>query len=115
MFTLSKKPYKIILLYNCDIELGEFQLFALKFFQFLHRIGAKNININLIGEGKLAYLIKGQETAQFVEIILSISPKGINKFIDLYNELPITVHNKKQNVIKKRWLIEHLFLNEKAT
>ena len=31
----------------------------------------------------------------------------INKFIDLYNELPITVHNKKQNVIKKRWLAEY--------
>jgi len=31
----------------------------------------------------------------------------INKLINLYNELPITVHNKKQNVIKKRWLIEH--------
>jgi hypothetical protein len=31
----------------------------------------------------------------------------INKFINLYNELPITVHNKKQNVIKKRWLVEH--------
>ena len=31
----------------------------------------------------------------------------INKFIDLYNELPVTVHNKKQNVIKKRWLIEY--------
>ena len=31
----------------------------------------------------------------------------INKFINLYNELPVTVHNKKQNVIKKRWLIEH--------
>ena len=31
----------------------------------------------------------------------------INKFMDLYNDLPITVHNKKQNVIKKRWLIEY--------
>ena len=31
----------------------------------------------------------------------------INKFLNLYNELPITIHNKKQNVIKKRWLIEH--------
>jgi|TARA_B110000971_G_scaffold203244_1_gene223635 hypothetical protein len=31
----------------------------------------------------------------------------INKFINLYNELPITVHNKKQNVIKKRWLIKY--------
>jgi hypothetical protein len=32
----------------------------------------------------------------------------INKFIDLYNELPVTVHNKKQNVIKKRWLLEYV-------
>ena len=28
----------------------------------------------------------------------------IEKFLKLYQELPITVHNKKQNVIKKRWL-----------
>ena len=28
----------------------------------------------------------------------------IEKFLKLYEELPITVHNKKQNVIKKRWL-----------
>ena len=28
----------------------------------------------------------------------------IEKFFNLYNELPTTVHNKKQNVIKKRWL-----------
>ena len=32
------------------------------------------------------------------------SKEEIKKFINLYNELPITVHNKKQNVIKKRWL-----------
>ena len=25
----------------------------------------------------------------------------IEKFINLYNELPTTIHNKKQNVIKK--------------
>ena len=31
----------------------------------------------------------------------------INKFLDLYKELPTTVHNKKQNVIKKRWLIDY--------
>ena len=30
--------------------------------------------------------------------------KEIEKFFNLYKELPITVHNKKQNVIKKRWL-----------
>jgi len=31
----------------------------------------------------------------------------IEKFQNLYKELPITVHNKKQNVIKKRWLNEY--------
>ena len=30
------------------------------------------------------------------------SNEEIRKFTDLYNRLPITVHNKKQNVIKKR-------------
>ena len=35
------------------------------------------------------------------------SKKEIDAFLNLYYELPITVHNKKQNVIKKRWLIEH--------
>mgnify|MGYP001194675064 CR=1 FL=1 len=35
------------------------------------------------------------------------SKTEINQFIDLYNKLPITVHNKKQNVIKKRWLMEY--------
>ena len=28
----------------------------------------------------------------------------LEKFLRLYHDLPITVHNKKQNVIKKRWL-----------
>jgi hypothetical protein len=31
----------------------------------------------------------------------------IEKFIDLYEKLPVTVHNKKQNVIKKRWLLDY--------
>ena len=31
----------------------------------------------------------------------------IEKFLELYHQLPTTVHNKKQNVIKKRWLIEY--------
>ena len=31
----------------------------------------------------------------------------IEKFMKLYFELPITVHNKKQNVIKKRWLSDY--------
>ena len=32
------------------------------------------------------------------------SKSEIEKFLILYNNLPTTVHNKKQNVIKKRWL-----------
>ena len=28
----------------------------------------------------------------------------LENFLKLYEELPVTVHNKKQNVIKKRWL-----------
>jgi hypothetical protein len=32
------------------------------------------------------------------------SKDEINKFLNLYKELPTTVHNKKQNVVKKRWL-----------
>ena len=35
------------------------------------------------------------------------SREEINKFINLYNKLPVTVHNIKQNVIKKRWLLEY--------
>ena len=31
----------------------------------------------------------------------------VEKFMKLYSELPITVHNKKQNVIKKRWLSDY--------
>ena len=46
------------------------------------------------------------------------SKNEIIKFLDLYQNLPITVHNKKQNVIKKRWLknysekLESLFYNK---
>ena len=32
------------------------------------------------------------------------SEDEINEFLKLYEKLPTTVHNKKQNVIKKRWL-----------
>ena len=31
----------------------------------------------------------------------------INQFLKLYENLPTTVHNKKQNVVKKRWLKEY--------
>ena len=35
------------------------------------------------------------------------SKNEIEEFIKLYKKLPTTVHNKKQNVIKKRWLKEY--------
>ncbi len=47
-----------------------------------------------------------------------LNNQEINKFIKLYEELPITIHNKKQNVIKKRWLsgygeeLERLFYSK---
>ena len=46
------------------------------------------------------------------------SKTEIENFINLYQKLPTTVHNKKQNVIKKRWLkdysqeLESLFYNK---
>ena len=46
------------------------------------------------------------------------SKNEIDKFCKLYQKLPTTVHNKKQNVIKKRWLknyneeLEHLYYNK---
>ena len=53
------------------------------------------------------------------QIIKNLFDKNeIEKFFNLYRELPITVHNKKQNVIKKRWLknyseeLENLFYNK---
>ena len=52
------------------------------------------------------------------KIIKNIFSKNeLEKFLNLYRELPTTVHNKKQNVIKKRWLknyneeLELLFFN----
>jgi len=45
------------------------------------------------------------------------SKSEIESFLNLYQKLPTTVHNKKQNVIKKRWLrdynkeLESLFYN----
>ena len=54
------------------------------------------------------YLEKIKKNEGQPKVIRNILSKDeINKFIDLYNELPITVHNKKQNVIKKRWLVEY--------
>ena len=35
------------------------------------------------------------------------SKTEIEEFLNLYKKLPTTVHNKKQNVIKKRWLKDY--------
>ena len=46
------------------------------------------------------------------------SKPELEKFLNLYHDLPTTVHNKKQNVIKKRWLknyseeLENIFYNK---
>ena len=59
---------------------------------------------------------KIKELESSTKIIKNLFSKDeIRKFLDLYNKLPTTVHNKKQNVIKKRWLkninkeLENLF------
>ena len=53
------------------------------------------------------------------KVIKNIFSKSeIESFFNLYQKLPTTVHNKKQNVIKKRWLrdyskeLESLFYNK---
>jgi len=38
------------------------------------------------------------------KIIQIFSENEIKDILELYNSLPITVHNKSQNIIKKRWL-----------
>ena len=38
------------------------------------------------------------------KIIKLFSDQEIKNISELYNSLPVTKHNKKQNVIKKRWL-----------
>ncbi len=45
---------------------------------------------------------KSESDPKIIEDIFN--KEEINQFLNLYNDLPITVHNKKQNVIKKRWL-----------
>ena len=38
------------------------------------------------------------------KVVKLFSDKEIKNILELYNSLPITKHNKKQNIIKKRWL-----------
>ena len=54
---------------------------------------------------KIEEIKKNESNPKVIKNIFN--KEEINKFLNLYNELPITVHNKKQNVIKKRWLLEY--------
>ena len=54
---------------------------------------------------KIEEIKKNESSPKVIKNIFS--KEEINKFIKLYKELPITVHNLKQNVIKKRWLIDY--------
>ena len=48
---------------------------------------------------------KIKKTESSPKVIKNIySEKEVQEFMKLYEMLPITTHNKKQNVIKKRWL-----------
>ncbi len=53
----------------------------------------------------LEIIKKNESKPKFLKNIFN--KQEIERFTKLYNELPITVHNKKQNVIKKRWLIDY--------
>ena len=54
---------------------------------------------------KINQIKKNESSPKVIKKLFS--KEEINKFLKLYNELPTTVHNKKQNVIKKRWLVEY--------
>ena len=45
-----------------------------------------------------------QKFESLPKIIKLFSDQEIKNILELYNLLPITVYNKEQNIIKKRWL-----------
>ena len=51
---------------------------------------------------ELEKIKKSESPPQIIKNLYS--NEEIKDFLKLYEDLPITVHNKKQNVIKKRWL-----------
>ena len=53
-------------------------------------------------DGKIEKIKKTESAPKVIKNIYSKSE--IEKFLKLYEKLPVTTHNKKQNVIKKRWL-----------
>ena len=53
---------------------------------------------------KRIYLDKIKSFESSPKIVKIFSNKEIKDISDLYNSLPVTTFNKKQNIIKKRWL-----------
>ena len=53
---------------------------------------------------KLKFINEIKKLEGPAKIINLFSNKEIKSLLELYNSLPVTTHNKKQNVIKKRWL-----------
>tara|TARA_B100000965_G_C19583330_1_gene754563 strand:+ start:976 stop:1683 length:708 start_codon:yes stop_codon:yes gene_type:complete len=54
---------------------------------------------------KISKIKKNEGPPQVIKNIFN--KQEIESFLKLYKELPTTVHNKKQNVIKKRWLFDY--------
>ena len=53
---------------------------------------------------KLKFIDEIKKLESKPEVKKLFSNKEVGDFLNLYNSLPITTFNKKQNVIKKRWL-----------
>ncbi len=53
---------------------------------------------------ELKYINEIKKLESLPRVIKLFSKQEIQKLLDFYKSLPITVHNKKQNVIKKRWI-----------
>ena len=45
-----------------------------------------------------------QKFESLPKIIKLFSEQEIKNILELHNSLPVTVRNKKQNIIKKRWI-----------
>tara|TARA_B100001167_G_C16725077_1_gene283113 strand:- start:178 stop:885 length:708 start_codon:yes stop_codon:yes gene_type:complete len=53
---------------------------------------------------KLKYINEIKKLESLPKVVNLFSKKEIQNILEFYGSLPITVHNKKQNVIKKRWI-----------
>ena len=56
---------------------------------------------------QLKYIDEIKKLESLPKIIKLFSNQEIQQLQNFYKSLPITVHNKKQNVIKKRWIQNH--------